>query len=520
MKKKLIILYSFAFLSIVSQSCKKDVDREDEKKKLSSADLKSNSAQTKFAVILAKAVSQDQGLRSFLKQESVKQFDKDYDVLYQMIRDEKVDGIATVREKLIHYGGSVQQLDSIEAELPLLTIFIPTLPEFSPEKWNPVTEIPLVAAANIGENNISLYSGSGDKVVLEPNQIPGGPVLVIKQNERLVVNGDVSSRANIRVQTESTDRNIAFRKGNLSFAFANEVFDGVNKKVTTERIVSSTDIDPVNIEAYNSGNEWQRDYVYYGLTSSNLKGELKRNYCEYITSFKFLTPNALGIIADQEEDPRANYQFQNGHAGKRDISVPMWTEGNFEFWITVLVNARNGTGSQNVYVMSARPSDLFDVQYKLVKHTKVGPMNFELHQYEITSINPIDFNPNIRLVPWDLENYGTAWKFIVYEKDNAQTETKTYENETTYAANFGVEFGATAKLGLKFGASATTRNKITHSVATTLTSDFLGEAVVTFDQPIITGTFLDPSGSRKYKTFEMPSGNIYSISIEPKNIFN
>ncbi|RQO75340.1 hypothetical protein DBR43_08260 [Pedobacter sp. KBW06] len=520
MKKKLIILCSCVFLSVVSQSCKKDVSKENGKDILSSVDLKSNNAQTKFAVILAKAVSQDQGLRSFLKQESVKQFDKDYDVLYQMIRDEKVDGIATVREKLIHYGGSAKQLDSIEAELPLLTIFVPTLPEFSPEKWNPVTEIPLVAAANIGENNISLYSGSGDKVVLKPNQIPGGPVLVIKQNERLVVNGDVSSRTSIAVQTESASHNIAFRKGNLSFAFANEAFNGVNKKVMTERVVNSTDIDPVNIEAYNSGNEWQRDYVYYGLTASNQKGQLKRNYSEYITSFKFLTPNALGIIADQDEDPRPNYKFMTGYRGNKDVSIPMWTEGNFEFWITVLINARNGIGSQNVYVMSAGPNDLFDVQYKMVDQIKLGFPKIDIKFYEITGITPKEFNPNIRLVPWDLESYGTAWKFIVYEKDNAQTETKTYENETTYAANFGVEFGATAKLGFKFGASATTRNKITHSVATTLTSDFLGEAVVTFDQPIITGTFLDPSGAMKYKTFEIPSGNIYSISIEPKNIFN
>ncbi|MNY65933.1 hypothetical protein D3C86_2032860 [compost metagenome] len=57
-------------------------------------------------------------------------------------------------------------------------------------------------------------------------------------------------------------------------------------------------------------------------------------------------------------------------------------------------------------------------------------------------------------------------------------------------------------------------------MATTLTSDFLGEAVITFDQPVITGKFLDPNGAVKYKTLEVPSGNIYSLTIEPKNMYN
>lgn len=521
MKKKIIIIYLTVFSFVLFQSCKKNTAEDIEQNVVvnKNSDIPANNeARAKFAIILAKAIKKDQDLRAFLKEESLKQFDNDYDVLYQMVRDKRINGQETIREKLIRYGATGTQLDSIENQLPLLTIFVPTLPDFSPEKWDAINDIPVVAVAKSNENKITLYNDSGNSLLLEPNQFPAAAVLVIKDNERLVVNGGASD-ASKTVMVESNNKQLVFSRGGLSYTFAAEAFNGIHKKISTERYAFSNDIDQVNIDAYNSGNEWHRDYVYYGLTSNNTKGEFRNNYSEYITSFKFLRSDALGIISDQDEDPKANYTFGGGRAGSKIVNIPMWTEGSFEFWITVLINSRTGTGPQNTYVMSAKPSELFNVEYRLVKEVKNTFLNIDIKEYAITSINPIEFKPNIRLVPWDLQNYGTAWKFIVYEKDNAQNDSKTYENETTYAANFGIEFGVEKKWGAKFGGSMTTRNKASHTVTTTLNSDFLGEAIVSFDQPIITGQHLDNQGRLVYSTFETPSGNVFSLTVEPKRIF-
>lgn len=100
-----------------------------------------------------------------------------------------------------------------------------------------------------------------------------------------------------------------------------------------------------------------------------------------------------------------------------------------------------------------------------------------------------------------------------YEVDGTQEETKSYENTTTFATNFGFEpqFASVAKLGLKFGETATTTDKRTYSIKTMLGSDNLAEVILTFDQPIIIGM---SNGS--YVTREITNGNVLSISVEPR----
>ncbi|MEZ2338853.1 hypothetical protein AB6735_24615 [Mucilaginibacter sp. RCC_168] len=509
MKLTLRILY-LALILCVAQSCKKN----GLEKPLSNDNSVTNSrssvtgqAQIVFSKILAKAVKSNQSLREFLKKESLKQFDNDNDILYQMVKSESVDGSKTFHQILTSYASSEKELDSIERALPLLTIFVPTLPNFSPDKWNALNEAPLVATV-VDNGQASIFDELGKETILKADRVPGIPVLVVKQNERVIVNNKTSlSVNNLNKKTAALYQNTDF-----SFSFADDAFNGINNNkeqktnnLGIQRVAASNDIDPVNIAAFNSGDEWQRDYVYYGLTPTNTKGAFRNNYSEVITSFKFLTPNALGIIADQDGDPKANSVMKILRSGQ--VLIPAWTDGNFEFSITVLINAKNGVGSELQKIMSVKPSDLFDIQYQIEDH------GF-FKDYKFVSAVPKEYHPNIELVPWDLENYGTAWKFIFYEIDNAQEVTQTFENSTTYAANFEITDAISKKIGLKFGASATTNTKNTYSVKTTLNSDFLGEAVLSFDQPIITNV---SNGS--YTTREITSGNVLSISVEPKKIF-
>lgn len=505
----LLVLFTTVFVA-----CKKEVSDE----VIPKTDNISSfvKAQTSFAKLLALAIKSDADLRNFIKQESLKQFDKDYDVLYQIVKDTEINNGETLRSKLLKFT-TVNTLDSIESELPLLTIYVPDLPNFNAEKWNSLTEVPLVAVANQDKaNSVSLFGD--EEIKLQPTEIPGFPVIVIKNNERIQVKTKINSVASINNYISAGSRKLS----NLSFEFIDKAFDGsipsaqntsirLNKLASIDGSISRTtpspgsglinSIDQINIDAYNSGVEWHRDFVYYGLTPNNSTGKLKNNYSEFITSFKFLNSNALGIIADQDGDPKPINTLWRG------INSTSWTEGNFEIRITILINAKNGLGNELTKMMSVNPRDLFELKYQKL----LGGL-----KYNLIGVTPKEYNPNIELLPWDLENYGTAWKFIFYEIDNAQEVINSFENTTTYATNFEISgtFSEKTKIGFKFGASATFVEKKTFSVKTTLTSDFLGEATLTFDQPIITGA----SGGN-YITREITTGNLLSISVEPKRVF-
>ncbi len=507
MKKHLSVIGMALSCLVLMQSCKKDIDTKNNTPILASNTAENsavNNSQITFAKILAKAVKDDAPLRSFLKDESLKQFDNDHDILYQMIKDTKINGAETVHEKLIRFAASKEELEAVEQQLPLLTIFVPTLPNFSPEKWNSSNEVPVVAVSNTANSNVLFYDDKGKENALAADEIPGFPVLVIKQNERVIV-GTGNKLASNSVASNSQSSTV-YNNGGLVLNFADDAFNNINpktkvNKLNPNRVTNSSGIDPVNIAAYNSGDEWHRDYIYYGLTAGQPRGQFKNNYSEFITSMRFLTPNALNMIADQDGDPK----LKEGEVPKKPFGI--WTEGNFEFRITILINAKNGLGNDINKVLSVNPADLFDVQFTL-KQEGVFP------HYRVTSITPKEYHPNVELVPWDLQNYGTAWKFIVYEYDNSQEITQTYENTSTFAANFEITNSITEKIGLKFGASATTSEKRTVSVKTTLASDFLGEATLSFDQPIITSF-----DGTNYNTREITTGNVLSLGIEPKRIF-
>lgn len=167
MIKKLQLVLIGAFLISLSQSCKKDNGLQKNNPAILTDDSSETSAlQRSFAKILAKAVKNDPNIRAFLKEEALKQFDNDYDVLYQIVKDKKINGLETLHEKLVKYANSQNELENIESKLPLLTIFIPNLPNFSPEIWNTNTEIPLIASSVRNISQTYLYNYKGEEMIL------------------------------------------------------------------------------------------------------------------------------------------------------------------------------------------------------------------------------------------------------------------------------------------------------------------------------------------------------------------
>ena len=153
-------------------------------------------------------------------------------------------------------------------------------------------------------------------------------------------------------------------------------------------------------------------------------------------------------------------------------------------------------------------SDLSEVTYK--------PL-FGIHR-KLDKVTLKSYNPDEEILPWDLESYGTAWKFSVQEWDPEQSIKLSKELTTSYATNFEFNptMGVMEKVGLKFGASPSTSEKETFEVLTSLSSDDLGEAVLTFSQPVITSMI--PIQVRYYVTREITTGWL-TMSIAPKRIY-
>ena len=89
-----------------------------------------------FAKVLSKATYDRRDVRAFLKKEAVKQFDKNYDVLYELAKDEMING-ETFREILVSYS-SEEEMQEIEANVPLLNILVAKVAMFNvkPEELN------------------------------------------------------------------------------------------------------------------------------------------------------------------------------------------------------------------------------------------------------------------------------------------------------------------------------------------------------------------------------------------------
>jgi hypothetical protein len=515
MKKVNLFLVPILAISFAITSCKKEKaqPQTDPEKTNISIDY---AYQTEFSKALAKAVKEQPDLRTFIKNEALKQFDKDYDILFQAVKDVKVNNEGTFYDILMKYADQKEVFQQACDKLPLLTIFVPELPNFSAETWNANSAIPVVAVKpddNLKSGEISIYDAAGKEDRLAPGLIPGFPVLVVKTNERVVLSSAKQSDKGSNYRIVESQTQTFFSNNKFSFTFLDNTFNGLadNSHTNTrtgmnQPALNIYTIDKINVDAYTSGSEWHRDFVYYGITPSNPNGRFTNRFSEYITSFKLLNGNDLNVISDQTNDPQPDKL--------RKLSDPQWTEGRFEFRISIFINGKNGVGNELRKAFTASGADLFDLTYKPIK----GPIG-NLVVYILTSVTPKAFNPNIEITSWDLEQYGSAWKFAITEYDPTEEFTRTITHSSEYGTNFGIDIGTGEKIkvGAKFGISSTTTNSIAYQYKITTGSDDLAEGILDFRSPVITSLTGSPA-SQRYTTYEVTTGMV-SLAVEPKRVY-
>jgi hypothetical protein len=127
-------------------------------------------------------------LREIIKKQALEMFNEDYEVLYEMIRDELIENNLTVDELITKNLGDKKALKKVDSEYPTLTILVPSLPNesFNANKWNTDTEVPKVAIRLSTTNDVPIVNPDGSEILLEGKYTPSFPVLVVKQNERII----------------------------------------------------------------------------------------------------------------------------------------------------------------------------------------------------------------------------------------------------------------------------------------------------------------------------------------------
>ena len=449
----------------------------------------------KFSSALVKVLGQNEEVRSFIKEEALKQIDFDYDVLYCLIKDKQLKNGVTLEEYLEKYLTS-DELKCIHKQLPTLTLFVPTLPEnsFSVHSWNTIDELPAVAVKVSDNNDVKIYYGNGETEVFPADIIPGFPVVVVKENERIVRNGEILSKT-VSENIEETN-----------LIFVDEIFnnlhgkDLVNTKTRANRpdrpvplpkVDNPEDYLPANMKKtyeaykiYKNTTGWQRDYIYYGITPTTDKGPFDYNMKEFLVGFE-LMGDALGFyrkIADQDGDPKSSIPI--GGVLPANSSIITWTEGEYEFKVTTYVGSKSTIGTEYKSFFRLKPDQLFRAEVERVI-SRPGMPGYTV--YKLVGLKSKRVDLDLPLFEWDLENYGATIKIAIEEVDGQETEVNSISSSIEFATNFGFDasFGEKVKFGVKFGSTIKEVLNVSNTITKTLGGDELGEVIINFADPVV-----------------------------------
>jgi hypothetical protein len=147
-------------------------------------------------------------MRQFIKNEALKKFDGDYNILFDLIKSRNVGGKAFKNQLATNYltnreePNLLNNVNFIASSLPLLNISVPA----NIERWDTENFIPLVAviASDYDEKTpklIKAFDSNGKIQWLDPKKMPNFPVIAIGLNERAVINS--SGKAELKTAAKS-----------------------------------------------------------------------------------------------------------------------------------------------------------------------------------------------------------------------------------------------------------------------------------------------------------------------------
>lgn len=460
---------------------------------------------SKFAEILSKAVFENEDLRIFLKKEALKQFDNNYDILYYLIKDEKI-GNATFRDILVSYS-SDDIISQIEYQIPLLNIVIPPIPFFDITVEDldvSDKELPVAVSA---DNGMILYLDGKQEGIIEKGNAPAFNVIVINENVRVEVDNNIMTR-----NASSIKKNIKFKSS---------VFDGMHNKTRSYTYPNDFVAKPGSqifgkaIEAYKAGfnsdsgansKGFQRDYIYYGITPQNHEGQIITGISEYIDYIK-VDPTAYYKLSDvnrygdsgNKEDPiiiNPTYTNEKRELTTEELIERMWSKGAYTFRFEVFSSSETAGGVCNICYATVYPKDLWDFNIELVSHSSGSLFSHSKYTYKI---DPANFkakkcllNNPVNIGSWNIgEEAINRWINIV-EEDAGEIMTTTTGMNFSYisSSKLSISWKNMLGTGIDIGgetSSSTTKTKtISITYQRTDKDDDLGMMQLKFYDPIVT----------------------------------
>lgn len=311
--------------------------------------------------------------------------------------------------------------------------------------------------------------------------LPQNPVIVIKNNERVLVNNTSKTRVN-------SNANIAFSNEKFTFEFWDEAFNNLTSK--SNRKASMFSINPKIRDTYNNNLQYPRDYIYYNIAPElgQTTGTFSNNFAEYITSFRVNNVAALQNIFDD--------------------AYTDWTDFNMEFKVVVALVSNKTNVNQFTKGFTASLSDICD-------YTVSG------NNISVTNLKTFTLPNPIELLPWDMKQYGDTWKLSIYELDAETSSSITVTSSVS--SNFGTNYSSNNKEGANFGSSSSygTNYSVSYNYTIKGSDDYLFDCLIHWQDPILLSVESDsplPGGPLPISYYiikEFDTGFV-SLTVEPK----
>jgi hypothetical protein len=383
------------------------------------------------AFIIAKAMK-DPAVQQLIKDEALLQFDFDHDVLIQPTLNKKVGPGVTFLDALKN---SANEID-IEATLrlyPTLSLFVPTLDDFSAEKWGPVGSNPSIGYITSDEE-VTAVDRFGVVQELSRVERPNFPVVLLKENERVGYTTDAVS-----------DHEIAFSANGFNYYFLN-----TDKNQSTSGLTELLPFDEKVVSAFEKDCDgcMQRDFIYYGISPNDgvTEGEFDSQYAESITSISFFNKYTAQLFLED------------------------WTEGGFEFYFNIPTPDAE-EDPQVIQTIAYVPAD--------------GLADGQTYY----------FAKPVVITPWRMDIYGNSLKISVSEYDGGAGSMREMNFATTKGTNFKEGSNGLTKVGTGFGAQPTRGVGGALDIEWSDNTKVLGDAMLKWEAPAIIskdgGTTLD-----------------------------
>ncbi|MBQ0078247.1 MAG: hypothetical protein KBS55_06460 [Bacteroidales bacterium] len=450
--------------------------------------LSEKDALESFAKILSKAVSENEPLRAFIKEEAQRKFDRNYDVFYPFIINAEVEPGRTFREVLLTYSDEYT-LTSIENAAPLLNVFVPDwswLGAFSILTWDTSSDDIAVSIADESVNDSHIIIQGGQKVGSLPNgSFPVTPTLIVKSNHRM------------RVVGQST------KSGSFKYDYANEAFNPANTKARdyeisylypatdpSSNIVEAESFEDMFPEAVQGWEEYgygptscQRKMIYYGIHNGDSLGVQNIHMRESIMAICLrLTSGCM----DNSSDPKLRQVSKEGETGysAEQLKTLLWSSGQFVIqFVANVIDNNNQTKSliSSTPTVVAEGYKLFDITK--IKRTFYHKTWFKPRLYEYVA-EVRDLAPKWYYLPtplvfdrWDPCGDSNIINVSIFEQDSGNNTTVTAPAKKQRALSFSVELPDSLKFSFNWSSNI---ENTTQTYTRTADADSLGCASISF----------------------------------------